>query len=521
VVVMGVTAFAAARLLSRPVESGGIVTEGTISPVTFIGGDIYPEPQVGLKVVMNVEVDADAPAYLEEIYYLTMPEGWTGRASTWGKSTYLYSSMEYVWKKDGKAGEVRFAQGLVGDYIASGHVVDYLHELPLDTEVKTEVVQLADRELLQVFIPPVKIDGYVDPNVVYYEDGEYRLYWTDGRYMFRLEYPSWMTEAEVEETLRGIQYEVFVPDYPEGYGTIVLERIQAMTPMLDIEKGDTGTTFYNNVTSMGNMVCRDGLFYFSEPGRLFIYDPKTDALETVAVKDGMFPTYMFLTDDYLLFAASWQEDLYAMNLKTKEIQVVYQGLGNGKLYADGMTLYAIHDGDLQQIDLETGEVKVLAEGIVQFYMDETQIVAIPEARNGFLWADRSDLEFTAMKLSFRPANNVILDGEDIYFTMAIPKGEENHWRLVKWNGGVETKLNIQCGGGQIVGDILYYHDSVAGNCLRSCNLETGESKLLFENCGNFAIHEGRYLFVQHTLNEGWSVLNLETGETTHIAYPKD
>ena len=519
VALMSVTAFAAVKLLSRPVESGAVVTEGTISPVTFVGGDIYPEPQVGLKVVMETEVDADAPTHLEEMYYLTMPEDWTGSMRSCMKSSYLYYEMEYVWKKAGKAGEVRFAQELVGGYISSDHVVDYLHELPLQTEVTTKILQLADMELLQIYIPPVGLDGYVDRNTVYYEDGEYRLYWTDGRYMFRLEYPSWLTAEEVETILRGVKCEVFVPDYPDGYGTVVLERIQAMAPSLKIEKGSTGTTFYNNITSMGNMLYRDGLFYFSEPERLFIYDPETEKLEAVALEGDLFPTYMFLTDDYLLFAASWQEDLHAMDLKTREIEVVYQGLGNGSLYADGMMLYATHGGALQRIDLETGKVDILAENIARFYMDENQIVAIPKAGNAFLRAERTDLLFEEHALSFCPADDVILDGEDIYFKIAAPRGEANRWRLVKWNDGMETALNLQCGSGQRVNGVLYYYDSAVNNLLRSYNMETGERKVLFEDCGNFTIHAQRYLVVQYTLNQGWSILDLETGEVVSIPYP--
>ena len=38
VALTSVTALAASGLLSRPVEGGGIVTEGTISPVTFSAG---------------------------------------------------------------------------------------------------------------------------------------------------------------------------------------------------------------------------------------------------------------------------------------------------------------------------------------------------------------------------------------------------------------------------------------------------------------------------------------------------
>ena len=513
---MTLSAYAATKLLSRPINGGGVVTDGTITPVRFIGGDIVLEPQVGLKVVMETDMDSDAPTHLEEIYYLTMPEEWTGSPRAWAKSKYLYSSMEYVWRTEGKAGEVRFSQEPGSNYSRNDHVVDYLNELPLDTAVKTKIIQLADHEFLQVYIPPVKLDGYVDQNVAYFEGGEYRLYWTDGRYLFSLHYPSWLTETEVEQILLGIGYKRFVPEYPDGYGTIVLERIRSMVPNLEICRGNTGTTALNNATSMGNAIYRDGMFYFSEPERIVIYDSTSKEQEAVTVKNDLFPTYMFLGEDHLLFADSWQEDLYAMNLKTKEVEVVYQGLGNEGLYADGMILYALHENTLQQIDLLTGEVKELAVNIGWFTMDENRIVAIPKSGNAFLMADRANMVFKQHSLSFRPSENIILNGGDIYLSVATDSAGENLRQLIKWSNGVETPMNVACDNGQFVGKVLYYLED---NTLKSYNTETGQSAVLFENCGDLAIHENQYLTVQFVNNKGRAVLDLETGETSHIDYP--
>ena len=75
--VVSITAVAAPTLLSRPIQGSEIVTGETVFPFSMDEeGNIITEGAHGLKVTMDVTVNSDAPAWIEDLYVLNPGEKW-------------------------------------------------------------------------------------------------------------------------------------------------------------------------------------------------------------------------------------------------------------------------------------------------------------------------------------------------------------------------------------------------------------------------------------------------------------
>lgn len=511
-----VTAFAAARLLSRPVEGGAIVTEGTVSPVSFVRGDIYPEPQVGLKVVMEVEVDEDAPRTLEEIFHLKLEGAWTEHFRSSGGNGFEYNEHTAVWKMAEKTGEVRLKQTAVSGYVngVNGkNVVDCLLELPLDTAVTAEVVTLAQRQLLKVTIPAVELEGYADQSVAYYRDGETRLYWSDGRYLFRLDYPVWVSEAEAEEMLQSLYSQPFTPDYPEGWGEIDMQRLQEMG-----FAEETGTTSFNISNAGGSALYADGRFYFGEAGAIRVYDAQSGQQTVLQTWESSVPRGMLLTESGISFADSklprWGR--YHMSTDGETVETLYEGFQLADLwYADG-ALYGIDEArNLLCIGLETGQRQTLAENVNKFYMDGNRLYVLPEKENCFLRADTDALEFERIELSFCPIS-MAADGEVLYLTAGGQVSDsQRRYQVVRYSGGEETKLPVYGTRLQVVGGKLLYDADPDNSLIEMYDPESGEIDLLQKNVFDFFVFEDRFVVFSY-YNDGWGILDRSTGELTNI-----
>ena len=513
---MSVTAFAAVKLLSRPVESGGVVTEGTVSPVTFVQGDIYPEPQVGLKVVMEVQVDADAPQTLQEVYRLNLSAGWTENFRLGGGNGFEYNDYMTVWKKDGKAGEVRLRQTTATGYLLNTdgeNVVDCLHELPLDTAVTAQVVTMADRQLLQVKIPPVTLEGFADPNVAYCTEGETRLYWTDGNYMFRMDYPAWVTGAEAEKMLQTLYSEAFSPQYPAGWGQL---DVQKLKDYAFAENG--GTTHFNISGNASGAAYRDGKLYLGESGAIRIVDVKSGETSLLPTWEDSLPRDLLLTESGICFADSrlpaWGR--YHISYDGKTVDALYEGYQLADLWAAGQSLYGIdRDRNLLRIDLQTGAQEILARQVNKYYMTDESIYVLPENENRFLRAAADSMEFESFDLSFCPIS-MAADGNDLYFTVGgeVAAGQRRY-QVVRYRQGEETKLPV-CGTRlQIIGGKLLYDADPDNALIEMYDLENGQIDLLQKNVFDYFVFEDRYVVFSY-YNNGWGILDWETGANTQI-----
>ncbi len=516
VMLMSVTALAATKLLSRPVEGGGIVTEGTISPVTFIGGDIYREPVNGLKVMMETEVDGDAPQYLEELYRLKLSDEWSEEFRFGGGNGFEYNEYKTVWTKSGTSGEVRLLQQVVAGYVngVNGkNVVDLLHELPMDTAVTSRVVELAGRQLLQVTIPAVELEGIVDQNVLYFRDGETRLYWTDGRYLFQLDYPCWLSSEEVEQMLLTLYAEPLSPEYPQGWGELDIQRLQSVG-----FRDGNGTNSFNISGNATGAAYRNGKFYLGDPGAIRVYDVKTGGITVLQTWENSIPVDMLLTENGISFADSWlpRWGRYHMSADGQTVEPMFEGYQLGDMWVSDNALYGIDaERNLLRIDLETGDKKILAEKVNKYYMDGAYLYVLPEDGAYFLRAPKEALEFEKIGLSFRPISMAV-NGTELYFTVGGElEAGQRRYQVVRYSAGVETRLPVYGTRLQIIGGKLLYDADPNNAIIEMYDLESGQIDLLQKNVFDYFVFEDRYVVFKY-YNDGWGILEWETGALSCI-----
>lgn len=507
-----VTALAAAGLLSRPVEGGDIVTEGTIAPVTFVGGDIYREPQVGLKVVMEVEVDADAPRTLEEIYHLKLSTGWTEDFRTGGGNGFEYNEYMTVWHKDGVPGEVRLRQTAVTGYVCDDEkAVDSLHELPPDTRVTAQVVTLAERQLLQVRIPAVELDGFADQNVLYFRDGETRLYWTDGRYMFRMDYPAWITDADAEQLLLTLYAEQLTPGYPEGWGELDIQKLRSVA-----YRDGNGTNIFNISGNATGAVYADGHFWLGESGAVREYDLQSGEVTVIRTWDSSLPRDMLLTRDGITFTDSklprWGR--YRLTADGRA-EALFEGVSLRDMWVENGAVYGIDEAEaLLRIDLTSGEQSVLAEGVNKYYLVDGTLYVLPKNGQYFLRSDHSG-ELESVALTFRPIV-LAVDGEELYFTVGGElRDGQRRYQVVCYRDGEETKLPVYGTRLRIIGGKLLYDADPDNALIEMYDLKTGETDLLQKNVFDYFVFEDRYVVFNY-FGDGWGILDWSTGEMKKI-----
>lgn len=514
--VLAITAAASAGLFSRPIGDTGIVTDETVAPFDMDAeGNIIMGGVEGQKITMEVQIDPDAPAYLEEIYYLELSKQWKDVGGAGAGDEYIYFNWERWWEVEGKPGRLRLHQSATSNYIngVSGkNVVDMLRGLPADTKLTTEKVTMAGLEMLKLTIP--ELPGYDESQGhLYCAGGETRLYWSDGRYLLQLDYPYWVTDAEAEKLLQTLQTKGSVAVYPEDFGTVNAEKIAALSPYFEIEPGNTGTTVGNIVMGQGRFAYGDGGIYYSELGHIYHYNLETGATKTYVLSDKMdSPMHLFITENYICYTDSWSK-LVALPKDGSPETILYEGINSGTLYAEGMILY-IPDGC---IDLSTGKITPWKEDLIRWHVDEELIYGVEGSESkSFLRIRKDTMETERIELSFAPIT-VLADGEDLYFTET---GAGDRYCLVHYRDGVETKLPIRALEYQILdGHVIYRCEDEAGRAIKSYNLETGEIKVLSEEGFNFSILEERYVCLCCADDNGQgycTVLDWQTGEYVQL-----
>lgn len=195
VIALAVSVAAATGLISVPILGSKIIEEETVSPIVFVDGSGIVEGGVmGYNVYMEIEAKENTPETVETVYTLNIPvrqdqvtysyyQDLTEYQSGWFLSTYkLIQLNQYTFDM----AERNFGK----------NYVDRLWSMPKNVEVTSEVVNLAGIEMLRVTIPVEGMDRLINA------DGETRLYWSDGEYIMRLEYPSELTDEEIIAMLR-------------------------------------------------------------------------------------------------------------------------------------------------------------------------------------------------------------------------------------------------------------------------------------------------------------------------------
>ena len=484
---LAVTAAAGTGLFSRHIGEIGVVTDETVAPFDMDSeGNIIPGGVEGVKITMEIDVDEDAPEYLEEFYHLELPDIWKWSGGGGGGGIYTYFAWETQWAQEGKPGEIRLSQSIMekGQKLQT---VDLLHKLSADTKVTGGKTQMAGLDVLKVVIP--ELPGYT--GTAYCPEGETRLYWSDGRYLLRFDYPVWMSDTEAEEMLKTLETEEFIVAYPEDYGTVNTERLSKLNPIFSVEKGNTGTCMANSVMGWGRFAYSDGVVYYGNDGKIIGYNLETQQVKTYPLSYAPSTLELFATENYICYE-DMRDALMAVPKKGGEAIPIYQGLGVTHLYADGNMIYTNNRTQhLSRIDLRTGKEEILVENANSYYVDDTYIYVVQSGENAnhFLRSRKDVIDFEKIQLNFHPVK-VLADGEDLYFSRG---GEGYDWRVIHYRNGVETELPIYAYDYQILDDKLIYVDEQETWKAKSYDLQTGEITVLQERAHDFAIMEERYI----------------------------
>jgi len=514
---LALTATATAGLFSRPIGEVGLITNETVSPFEMDGeGNIIMGGVNGQKVTMQVEIDPDAPGYLEEIYHIEPSAPWKSAGGASSGSLYIHYTMDKYWEVEGKPGRLRLHQSTASNYIegVSGeNVVDLLRGLPSDTMLTTEKVTMAGMEILKLTIP--ELPGYDESKGhLFCAGGETRLYWSDGRYLLQLDYPYWLSDAEAEQLLQTLNIQEYVAAYPEDYGKVNTEKLSQLTPEFSVKEGKTGTTMANSVMGNGRFVYSDGNVYYGGDGMLKAYNLETGTTKTVFLPNSYDMTFdLFATDNYICYE-DFQDALMAMPKTGGEPVVIYQGLGIHHLYADGSMLYTNNAAEyLSRINLETGEVEILLEGgAYRYFVDDTYIYVVQgDGKNQVMRSRKDKIDFEPICLSFYPVA-VYADGDTLYLATG---GMNVERQIIMYKDGVETKLPVYSWRYQILNNRLIYLDEIDTDTLKSYDLNTGEITVLQDRAVDFSVIEGRYLGIECVDADRRTfpcILDLETGD---------
>lgn len=510
------TVAAATGLFSRPIENSDIISGETVAPFTMDAeGNIDPSGAAGLKVTMQVQINENAPAYLEEFYVLEMSDQWCIAGGSCSGDGYHYYTQGYEWKKGTLPGRIRLEQSVTAYYtqgIYGENCVGTLPKLTAEDGVTAQITEIAGISVLKVTIPA--LPRYAnDPSIDshYCVDGETRLYWTDGNYMLMFAYPAWMADSEAEQLILSLEKQPYVDATPDDYGKVNPESIANRLPDFSIGT-ETGTTCANNTMGLGRFAYSDGYIYCAgAENHIYCYDLQSGQVKDIILSDRFAgPGEMFVTDNYICYVDSWS-DLMVVSKDGVTEEAVYQGIHSARLYAEGSTLYTASG----IIDLTTGRITNWPEGVYNYYVDANYIYALKEGENCFLRAPKGTMDFVSIPVSFCPIS-IFADGEDIYMT----QGGTTNWTVIRYHNGQETKLPIRALEFQVFdGTIIYRCEQSQGQAIKSYDLQTGEIRVLHEDGFNFSILNNRYVCICCADDEGQSysvILDWQTGETVTI-----
>lgn len=269
-----------------------------------------------------------------------------------------------------------------------------------------------------------------------------------------------------------------------------------------------GNTVANIATGQGGFAYGDGYIYYGEFGRICRLDLQTGKVKTFVLEDeNTFPMYLFVTQEHIGYVAGYQK-LVLMKKDGSSQEVILEGANCSRLFVDGNILYSDDGEAIRRINMENGEVTVLATNTHGYWVDDTYLYAlVGNQGNVFLRSRKDVVEFEQIELSFYPTA-ICVDGEDLYITSASSRPR---YQVIHYGEGKETPLPIHSAFVQTLDNDLIYLDAVTQNVVKSYDLITGEVTVLLENVHKFSVLEGRYICFD-LYNEPPVILDYETGK---------
>lgn len=199
-IALAVSVAAATVLISVPILRGGVETNETTSMLAVLDGSTVIQGGInGYNVYMEVDAEETAPEKVEIPYTMKLPDQWDQIAGYYvGSDEWFQASWWLNPYKSVQLNQYTFAMA-ERNYGQNG--VDRLWSMPKDAVVTSEIVNMAGVEMLRVTISALGMDKLVNG------DGETRLYWSDGEYIMRLEYPSEISDEDIIAMLSTLRVE--------------------------------------------------------------------------------------------------------------------------------------------------------------------------------------------------------------------------------------------------------------------------------------------------------------------------
>ena len=249
-------------------------------------------------------------------------------------------------------------------------------------------------------------------------------------------------------------------------------------------------TVSNMISGSGRFAYDGGCIYYGAPGAIYKLELESGKAERIPLSDSNEDVRYLVAAETGLGYVSGFDTFSILSLEGTVQQIP---VGNGtfsRLFVDGNLLYTENGLCLQRIHMDTGKTELLAEDTHGYYVDETYIYALVKG-NCFLQSNKETVDFRQIPLSFHPAG-MIADGEDLYFSEYRTNGT---FRVVHYRDGVETQLPVYGFFMQILGDKLFYLDTVEKHTLKSYDLSTGEIAVVAKNVFEFSVLADRYLCI--------------------------
>lgn len=188
IIALAISAAAVSGLRNVPVLGIGMEEEETVSLLAIVDESGVVSGGVnGYNVFMEVEADIDAPVDVETIYTMDVPEQWdcvhyNVGGGDWFQTVWWITSFKTV-----KLDQYTFD---MADRNYGKNYVDKLWSMPHGA-ANYEIIDFAGVKMLRVKISAQGMDKVVNA------DGETKLYWSDGKYVFKLSYPSEMDDKQI------------------------------------------------------------------------------------------------------------------------------------------------------------------------------------------------------------------------------------------------------------------------------------------------------------------------------------
>lgn len=277
--------------------------------------------------------------------------------------------------------------------------------------------------------------------------------------------------------------------------------------------------FDNNSTTCENIVMGNGKFtlhndfiYFTNRENIYEYDMETKST-IILNSESADVRSLYIQDNYIYFACA---GLKRITKDGKKVQQIFESKkGCIQLYVEDAYAYFLDsvEGCLYRRNLKEDKEKKLLENVLAYYIDENNIYAVAKDKDiPYLFVSKKEeIDFRIQELSFIPISVLTKDS-------TIYASERQSHQIVKISSKGEERLPIYGTYYQVIDDKIIYLDSKTyeNSCftLVEYNVNTGESKNIYENVFDFNILENKYVCIQHmpVQTAEYYIYNLETGE---------